>query len=813
MKKLSHLFLFVVFLFTSLTFITCDSEQPGSEAGVTINMDTRYQVIEGFGSCIVNYRDFPPEYADPGFFDLVVNDLGLSIVRVPLQEHTEWTNDDDDPNHFNWNGYWLKDNIGNKGIETSMNLMNEFKKQGVKRFMGTPWSPPDFVKTNRSPVQGGYLRADMADEFAEYLAAQVILAKKNYGIDLNWVSIQNELLFAQFYRSCVYQPWVLKEAVRAVMRKFEKEGIATKILMPEDMMYFDRMFFYIQPAMGDPETGNYNGHFSTHRHGGREELQRWVSETEKYNRQNWMTETSGHDQTWEGALKLANDIQDYLVYGNFSAWIYWQLSGGGDGRFSIMVNGKPGNKYYASKHFYRYIRPGAFRVDANTKHPGLSVSAFHDPYDGTLTVVLINNNDTPVETDLNNSTAMDVYRSDESEQFVEDGKLKPGMTLTVPPKSIITLTGASRKLKTGEARPELPEAWKIPEGAEEGIWGNSDPFPRKIAFQPKPDGGNISRLPDLKQIDREELINTKMHNGWTWLHLSIMNGDGDAVKYLIESGADVNAKSNDGYTPLHMAASTFGDNVNKPNRVEQMTKYDIFRLVMNARPDLSAVSADGMTPLHAAVINAYTGWRQDARHSLQRIEDLIKAGIDMEAKDRNGRTALHWACLQGYLRYSGVPSVSADAVNLLIQKGAAIDAVDRDGKTPLHLAVEMGYPEITLAMVKAGADISLRDNNGDTPESLAQKSGQEVLSFILQNKEMPEKDQGVDSAFQENTASLKYGPELLKAAWEGDISKVKELLSKGADLKYLDSDGFSAIQRARDNGHNEIVKLLEEAGK
>ena len=153
--------------------------------------------------------------------------------------------------------------------------------------MGTPWSPPEFLKTNRSPVQGGYLRADMFDEYAEYMAAQIILAKKNYGIDLNWVTMQNELLFAQFFRSCVYQPWVLKEAVRALMRKFEKEGINTKILMPEDMMFVDRMLFYIQPTMNDPETRRFNGHFTTHRRGGKDDLLNWVSETNQYNRQNY----------------------------------------------------------------------------------------------------------------------------------------------------------------------------------------------------------------------------------------------------------------------------------------------------------------------------------------------------------------------------------------------------------------------------------------------------------------------------------------------------------------------------------------------
>ena len=52
---------------------------------------------------------------------------------------------------------------------------------------------------------------------------------------------------------------------------------------------------------------------------------------------------------------------------------------------------------------------------------------------------------------------------------------------------------------------------------------------------------------------------------------------------------------------------------------------------------------------------------------------------------------------------------------------------------------------------------------------------------------------------------------MIKAAWKGDLQEVKNLLQKGADWKYRDSDGFSALDRARDNGHQEIVKLLENA--
>jgi hypothetical protein len=40
-----------------------------------------------------------------------------------------------------------------------------------------------------------------------------------------------------------------------------------------------------------------------------------------------------------------------------------------------------------------------------------------------------------------------------------------------------------------------------------------------------------------------------------------------------------------------------------------------------------------------------------------------------------------------------------------------------------------------------------------------------------------------------------------KAAWRGELNKVKELLAKNADIFYRDSDGFRAIDRARDNAH------------
>lgn len=813
-------------LFLSATLITglhCNQKQqtPAKDV-ISIDTEQARQTIEGFGSCLINYKKFPDEYNDSAFISMVVNDLGLSILRIPLMEHTEYKNDNDNPDVFNWQNYYLANNINRQGLQKSMQLLSEFKKHGVKRFMATPWSPPEFMKTNKSPIQGGYLRADKTREYAEYMAAQIILAKKNWGIDINWVTVQNELLFTEFYRSCLYHPQMLREAIRALSRKFKKEGITTKILMPEDMMYPDRMLCYITPTMQDPETKNYNGHFATHRKAGKKGLKLWTDSTRQYNRQNWMTETSGHEQTWNGALKLASDIYEYLVFGNFNAWIYWQLSEKEkSGKYSILIDGKPTPKYYASKHYYKFIRPGAIRVETNTSNPMLQVSAFKHQVDGTLSIVIVNPSDSTfkVTPEIKNSALpekISVYQSTENKKLVELTSFQENNPLlNIPPKSITTIYGTSAELQTKKQLPPLPESWQIPADADTGTWGNTAPFPRKKSFQMKADAGNISMIGKLKKTAAKQEINYKRHNGWTMLHLALLHGDGDAVNELIKQGADINATANNGWRPIHAAAACFVNNHHKENRIKDYNKYQVFKTLLDAKPKVNVTTTDGLTPLHVAVMNAYTGWRQDPQLPLKRINDLVDAGCDVNAQDNQGRTPLHWAALQGYFLFTGLPEVKPDVIQTLIKANANINATDFSGKTPLHYASEMGYNEIVFALIQAGAETSVNDNQNKTPTDLANERELYAISYILENKKLPPNLQTkkTDKKNSTDNEELKYGKELLHAAWNGNINKVKELLNKGADINYVDTDGFRAIDRARDNGHTKIVKLLEDAEK
>ncbi|MCO5068959.1 MAG: ankyrin repeat domain-containing protein [Kiritimatiellae bacterium] len=122
----------------------------------------------------------------------------------------------------------------------------------------------------------------------------------------------------------------------------------------------------------------------------------------------------------------------------------------------------------------------------------------------------------------------------------------------------------------------------------------------------------------------------------------------------------------------------------------------------------------GKTPLHVA-----------ARHgALDVVEVILKQDDVQIVADDSGTTPLHLSSRLGHV----------DISNILLARGADPDAQDKSGRTPLYEAVGRGHVETAKVLIAAGADKAIRAQNGVSPVDLAERSGDQNLSTLFEER-------------------------------------------------------------------------------
>jgi excisionase family DNA binding protein len=171
-------------------------------------------------------------------------------------------------------------------------------------------------------------------------------------------------------------------------------------------------------------------------------------------------------------------------------------------------------------------------------------------------------------------------------------------------------------------------------------------------------------------------------------------GDFAALKSLIDSGADVNARSSDGWTPL-MLATIKGHT----EMVEALLKNGA---------DSNARNRKGWTALMFAV----------SMSDADTIRILLRAGANINARDKEGKTALMQAACEN----------NRESLKILIEEGADLNLEDHSGERALDTARRRGYEEIVEMLRRSGAESnSSRPGSSGTPK-LSSASGDLIFN-------------------------------------------------------------------------------------
>ena len=218
-------------------------------------------------------------------------------------------------------------------------------------------------------------------------------------------------------------------------------------------------------------------------------------------------------------------------------------------------------------------------------------------------------------------------------------------------------------------------------------------------------------------------INERDMYSMTALHRCAETGSLEAVRFLLQHGADDTIRDCFGKSPLHRASFRSREQI-------------VDDLSGNPR-SLNARDLNGLTPLHDAVLAILQGDSKQCWVPTVTSTNLVLPDVensDAPSKPEEGRELV-------------------ETINILLRRGSKLNAKDALGRTPLHLAVARQSEAVTSQLLaKDEIDINATDAKGCTPIlGAAQLGAFESIKILL-----AERDVNVDCKSDNGRTLLSY---------------------------------------------------------
>ena len=382
---------------------------------ITINSNIKYQNFLGFGGAFTESSGYALSCLNNNIYNAIIDDyfsqngLNYSFGRLPIGS-CDFSLDS--------YSYSYEKDLSDFSIERDKKYIIPFIKSALTRnnslkFISSPWSPPAFMKDNNKLTKGGKLKEEFKQTWANYLV-KYVNAYKDEGINIDFMTIQNEPDVSQSWESCRYSAEDEANLLTNYLSPtFNENNIDTKFLIWDHNK--DKIVERTKECLLDYNAINYSAGVAFHWYTGS-----YFENLKKVNTlfpDKLLIHTEGctgyskfkpKDELFNAEL-YANEIIGDLNSG-VNAFIDWNLvldyKGGPNHKRNycnspIMINKDSTDYIKTPSYFYigqfsKYIKPGAKRIKLISDYENIMATAFENT-DNSIVIVLLNKNDYNIE--------------------------------------------------------------------------------------------------------------------------------------------------------------------------------------------------------------------------------------------------------------------------------------------------------------------------------------------------------------------------------------------------------------------------------
>jgi len=384
---------------------------------IMVDPDKQFQEVLGIGGALTDaaaetFYQMPKDGQEEiiqAYFD-PQQGIGYSLCRTPIHSCD-----------FSSESYAYTEVPGDTLLEHfSIEHDRQYKIPFIKEALGasqegfkifaSPWSPPAWMKTNGSMLQGGKLKAQYRQAWADYYI-RFIEEYDREDIPIWGLTVQNEPMAVQTWESCIYTA----EEERDFVKNYLGPAIENSGDPDTKLIVWDHnrgiMYQRAKTIYDDPEASKYvwgtGFHWYVGDHFENVRLHKEAFPDKKMLFTEGTVAPFNLDSVhlWKWGERYGESILHDLNKGA-NGWVDWNVllnENGGPNHVEnfcfapIIGNRQTGeviymNSYYYLGHFSKFIRPGARRVIASSNNDNLLSTAFINP-DHSLAIVVLNMTD------------------------------------------------------------------------------------------------------------------------------------------------------------------------------------------------------------------------------------------------------------------------------------------------------------------------------------------------------------------------------------------------------------------------------------